>query len=561
MMKRKHVVFIALLIVGVLPTNLLNYHIAQTQATSNRTPLSPTKIINYDMTFDGEYEIAEDETVLIANCTFIVHGSIWVYGTLATVNATIKVVINFPEDDVLQRIYLRSTGNLIGYNTTLKGGIEAQQNSTIDVCNLSLVGYLIGYDHSRLNLSKVQGINRKNNWLSFRHSSYGDISDLDSDLIRGVYLAESSRANINNTKLSLLNLQGNTKANISCSDVDVLQTRPLREWSDELDNDILVLPNSTVNVHHSEIDILKICGSSRVFLWNSTIEQVEAPPEYYEGNPIIIDKGNSVIMVDAPACISVSPLWSTVMTFMIGAVIVALFSNTRKIVAFVIPLFSNTRKIVTFVIASFSNTSLGKVLLKFLRAEIGLGMFIVSYVMFWVSGSHLGIFFFFCVIAGMALYVWDRKGFLNRRSGDKGTAVLLAILGLALIVINLYLGLFLLSWTGMIRDVTRSWTWKDSMIAMSYIALYSGLFFLFGWLLLCDGLRARFDIWNRSLPSKQGIDLQEAWKKYPKDLFDEYVRQYPHNPEGVLEWHINKKMKEGKTREQAIKELVHALLH
>jgi hypothetical protein len=196
--------------------------------------------------------------------------------------------------------------------------------------------------------------------------------------------------------------------------------------------------------------------------------------------------------------------------------------------------------------------------LKFLRAEIGLATFIVSYVMFWVSGSHLGIFFFFCVIAGMALYVSDRKDFLNRRSGDKGIAVLLAILGLALIVINLFLGLLLLSWTRVIRDVSRSWTWKDSMIAMSYIALYAGLFFLFGGLLLCDGLGARFDIWDRPLPSKQEIDLEEAWKKYPKDLLDEYVRQYPHNPEGVLKWHIHKKMKEGKTREQAIKELLHA---
>ena len=50
----------------------------------------------------------------------------------------------------------------------------------------------------------------------------------------------------------------------------------------------------------------------------------------------------------------------------------------------------------------------------------------------------------------------------------------------------------------------------------------------------------------------------ETQMKYPKDLLDKYVRQYPHNPEGVLEWHIHKKMKEGKTREQAIKELLHA---
>jgi hypothetical protein len=33
------------------------------------------------------------------------------------------------------------------------------------------------------------------------------------------------------------------------------------------------------------------------------------------------------------------------------------------------------------------------------------------------------------------------------------------------------------------------------------------------------------------------------------------MERYPHNPEGVLKWHIHKKMKEGKTREQAIEEL------
>jgi len=40
------------------------------------------------------------------------------------------------------------------------------------------------------------------------------------------------------------------------------------------------------------------------------------------------------------------------------------------------------------------------------------------------------------------------------------------------------------------------------------------------------------------------------------NLLVKYRRRYPHNPEGVLEFHISKRMKEGKTREQAIKELV-----
>jgi len=44
-------------------------------------------------------------------------------------------------------------------------------------------------------------------------------------------------------------------------------------------------------------------------------------------------------------------------------------------------------------------------------------------------------------------------------------------------------------------------------------------------------------------------------KRYPKDLIIKYQRMYPHNPKGVLEYHISRKIKEGKTREQAIKEL------
>jgi len=56
---------------------------------------------------------------------------------------------------------------------------------------------------------------------------------------------------------------------------------------------------------------------------------------------------------------------------------------------------------------------------------------------------------------------------------------------------------------------------------------------------------------------KQEIDL-ESQTKYPKDLFAKYVKQYPHNPTGVLEWHIDKEMKEGKTREQALEDLMDA---
>jgi len=43
---------------------------------------------------------------------------------------------------------------------------------------------------------------------------------------------------------------------------------------------------------------------------------------------------------------------------------------------------------------------------------------------------------------------------------------------------------------------------------------------------------------------------------YPQELITKYQRAYPHNPTGVLELHISRKMKEGKTREKAIQELL-----
>lgn len=45
-------------------------------------------------------------------------------------------------------------------------------------------------------------------------------------------------------------------------------------------------------------------------------------------------------------------------------------------------------------------------------------------------------------------------------------------------------------------------------------------------------------------------------EKYPEELTLRYQRMYPHNPAGVLEFHMSRKTKEGKTREQAFKELI-----
>lgn len=58
------------------------------------------------------------------------------------------------------------------------------------------------------------------------------------------------------------------------------------------------------------------------------------------------------------------------------------------------------------------------------------------------------------------------------------------------------------------------------------------------------------------LPLGQEFEFEKKEKKrYPEELLAEYSERYPHNPEGALEFHISRKMKEGKTRKQALEEL------
>ena len=56
--------------------------------------------------------------------------------------------------------------------------------------------------------------------------------------------------------------------------------------------------------------------------------------------------------------------------------------------------------------------------------------------------------------------------------------------------------------------------------------------------------------------AQKGIYVEQD-ERTPEELalLAEYQRRYPHNPEGVLEFHISTTMKDGKTREQAVKEL------
>ena len=191
--------------------------------------------------------------------------------------------------------------------------------------------------------------------------------------------------------------------------------------------------------------------------------------------------------------------------------------------------------------------------MKIPRAEIGIAILIgvaifigiIMLIIFPFPGISVSLIFTVpWMLTGMVLYISDRKSFLIRRSGDQSKAALLAILGIALISESLYdgvvtLGLFI-RWGG-------SASWEAFALA------FSGLVFLFGWLLFFDQGKMAEDKMLYP-PSPQRLDV-EMQTKYPRDLFAKYAQQYPHNPEGVLEWHIHKKMKECKTREQAIKEL------
>jgi len=195
----------------------------------------------------------------------------------------------------------------------------------------------------------------------------------------------------------------------------------------------------------------------------------------------------------------------------------------------------------------------------FRRAEIGIILIAFTE---WVAPSF-GVFdtfpdiaiqyslFILTITVGLVLYVSDRKEFSDRTKGNRVAFVLLTVLGLILTLTSLWL---LVGGISLLFDIGGNWgpplTLRGLTVYLLFLS-WSGLALISGILWSVDGVK----MWEgKTLPLKKEIDL-ESQTKYPKDLFSKYVKQYPHNPAGVLEWHIHKKMKEGKTREQAIKEL------
>jgi hypothetical protein len=201
--------------------------------------------------------------------------------------------------------------------------------------------------------------------------------------------------------------------------------------------------------------------------------------------------------------------------------------------------------------------------LKFGLAEIGIAIMVgpdfawlfgfYSLVYGLISFFQAALIVLFLTVVGFVLYIFGRKTFLKRIESSVTAFVFLVIFGLIPTIEGLFVGLLFAIGMGISGSspVQVSLTLEELMyqiVALAWILLK----IVSGTLLFADGIQFKFDRFS-TLPLKQRIGLPQT--RYPKDLFARYVERYPHNPEGVLEWHIHKKMKEGKTREQAIEEL------
>jgi hypothetical protein len=186
-------------------------------------------------------------------------------------------------------------------------------------------------------------------------------------------------------------------------------------------------------------------------------------------------------------------------------------------------------------------------LLNFRLAEIGIALV--------VACGFLALIFclnFFAIalvnVVGLVLYIFGRKTFLNR---IKDASAFLVFLSFIPLVEAGFFALYAALYTIGSSPSNVYLTWEESVQLILGVSLFF-LKIISGMLLFADGIQFKFDRFA-PLTLEQKIDLSQT--KYPEDLLAKYVKRYPHNPSGVLEWHIHKKMKEGKTREQAIKEL------
>lgn len=170
---------------------------------------------------------------------------------------------------------------------------------------------------------------------------------------------------------------------------------------------------------------------------------------------------------------------------------------------------------------------------------------------FMASIALLGSFSTITVI-GLILLLSDREGFYQRMKGNKMVVVLLIILGLTItaqsgIIIFFYDSFHYVGSPPNYQPSQEELTLEWLSMLWAALAVISGLTWIFHGLLVW-GYR------EDDFTSLQRASEIEAQTKYPEDLFAKYA-ETSNNPSGVLEFHISQKMKEGKTREQAIEEL------
>jgi len=184
--------------------------------------------------------------------------------------------------------------------------------------------------------------------------------------------------------------------------------------------------------------------------------------------------------------------------------------------------------------------------------------FYFSWQIFPSVGQQILVVSLFCAITivGLLLLILDTGSFLSRRKSSSQLAAFLMSLGVILFILGLFFiweenRLWEYDVIGKGRTVSSE-TLTLHMLDISWATLgllSSSIWFIYGLLIAISSLKG-----IASQPQKK-IGFEEPWTKCPEGLLEKYKIQYPHNPEGVLEWHIRKKMKENKAREQAIKEL------
>lgn len=174
----------------------------------------------------------------------------------------------------------------------------------------------------------------------------------------------------------------------------------------------------------------------------------------------------------------------------------------------------------------------------------------LSYGLFQIFPDAIIVYSLFLstVTVGLVSYIIGRRRFSNSVRRSKIASGLLTFSGLILTISSFLFLVLVVLFVG--SDfagprTSREWVMYSLLLVWGVLGSLSGV------LWLVDGVRLGE---VEAPPIKKEIDL-ESQTKYPRNLLAKYMKKYPHNPTGVLEWHIDKKMKEGRTREQAIDEL------